>query len=241
MKTIGLALAAALAAPPAAAQRSACTTATAPTTFPVTIPIEVWSNHIYVKVCANGQPRDFILDTGARATYIDMNHARAAGVKLGRSLTATGAGSGRIAGANIDGQSLTLAETSIAQPIAAALDFSALPPREGHRMDGILGYDFIARNVLAIDYAKRELRLYDRKSFTYSGPGTTLAISFFQMHPHVNAAVTLATARRFRGASSSTSARGTACSRRARSSSRALCAFSTWSRAFGRRTCSQYR
>jgi hypothetical protein len=128
-----------------------------------------------------------------------MNNARAAGVPLGQSFTVGGAGAGRIAGAQVDGQTLTIAETSITQPITSALDLSGLPPREGHRMDGILGYDFIARNVLAIDYAKRELRLYDRASFTYSGPGTTLPLSFIQMHPHTDAEIRLASGEILKG------------------------------------------
>ena len=200
MRTIRFVLAATLAALPAAAQApAACDAATQNTTLPATIPIEFWSNHVYLKVCANGRALDFILDTGAGATFIDMNNARAAGVTLGQSFTAGGAGAGRIAGARLEGQSLTIAGTSIAQPISAALDLSGLPPREGHRVDGVLGYDFIARNVLAIDYAKQELRLYDRKTFTYSGSGTTLPLSFFQMHPHTDAEIQLASGETVKG------------------------------------------
>ncbi|MEP6495920.1 MAG: aspartyl protease family protein [bacterium] len=200
MRSIRLALAATLAALPAVAQTpAACDAPTQNTSLPATIPIEFWSNHIYVKVCANGRTLDFILDTGAGATYIDMNNARAAGVKLGQTFSVGGAGAGQIGGARIDGQSLTIAGTSITQPIAEALDLSALPAREGHRMDGILGADFITRNVMAIDYAKRELRLYDRTSFTYSGSGTTLPITFSESHPNVDGEIRLANGETLKG------------------------------------------
>jgi len=66
-----------------------------------------------------------------------------------------------------------------------------LPPREGHRMDGILGYDFIRRFVVAIDYVKQELRLYDARSFKYDGPGESIPVTFSGNHPHVDAEVRL--------------------------------------------------
>jgi hypothetical protein len=58
-------------------------------------------------------------------------------------------------------------------------------------MDGILGYDFIARFVVAIDYVKQELRLYDAHTFRYEGPGTSIPITFSGNHPHVDAEVRL--------------------------------------------------
>jgi len=78
------------------------------------------------------------------------------------------------------------------QPVSSALDLSRLPPREGHRMDGILGYDFVRRFVVAIDYVHEELRLYDARSFRYSGSGTSIPITFSGNHPHVDAEVRLA-------------------------------------------------
>jgi hypothetical protein len=59
-------------------------------------------------------------------------------------------------------------------------------------MDGILGYDFISRFVVAIDYVKQELRLYDADSFQYSGAGPSIPVAFFSNHPHINTEVRLA-------------------------------------------------
>jgi predicted aspartyl protease len=159
---------------------------------PTVAPIEISNNHVFVKVCAGDAPLDFILDTGAGATFLDLNHARQLGLKVGSAFTVQGAGAGSVAGGRIEGGAVSLVGTDIKQPVLSAIDLSNLPSREGHRMDGILGYDFISRFVVAIDYVKQELRLYDPNSFKYSGSGTVLPVTFFSNHPHINTEVRLA-------------------------------------------------
>ncbi|HTJ24270.1 MAG TPA: aspartyl protease family protein [Gemmatimonadaceae bacterium] len=187
---LALAVASVSARPPVTVTCAAPPVAT--TALPATLPVDVWNNHIYVKVCIAGRELDFILDTGAGSTSLDLNTARQLGVGLGQTLTVGGAGAGRVEGARIQGASVTLAGTSITQPVVLAIDLSRLPPREAHRMDGILGDDFIERNVLAIDYARRELRIYDRDSFHYDGPGTAVPLTLINRFPHIDAAVKLA-------------------------------------------------
>ncbi len=187
---LGLAPASAL---PRLATAQCTTTPVAATTLPATLPIDVWNNHVYVEVCTAGRELDFILDTGAGNTTIDLNTARQLSVPLGQPLTVGGAGAGTVSGARVQpGASVTLAGTSIAQPVALAIDLSRLPPREGHRMDGILGDDFIERYVVAIDYARRELRLYDRVAFRYDGPGASVPLTLVNRFPHIDAAIKLA-------------------------------------------------
>jgi hypothetical protein len=166
-------------------------TAVQTTALPATFPIEVWSNHVYVKVCVAEHALEFILDTGAGATSLDLNIARQLGVHLGQTFTVGGAGAGRVAGARVENASVALDGLSIVQPIATAIDLSRLSPREGHRMDGILGYDFIARYVLAIDYERSELRIYDRDRFHYDGSGTSVPVTLIDRFPIIDAAITL--------------------------------------------------
>ncbi|HYM24181.1 MAG TPA: retropepsin-like aspartic protease, partial [Vicinamibacterales bacterium] len=159
---------------------------------PTTIPIEVWSNHIYVKVCVSDHELEFILDTGAGATSLDLNPAKQLGVGLGQTFSVGGAGPGRVSGARVNVATVTLAGTSIAQSVATAIDLSSLPAREGHRMDGILGDDFIGRHVLALDYARSELRVYDRDAFSYNGPGVSVPVTLINLFPHIDADLRLA-------------------------------------------------
>lgn len=88
---------------------------------------------------------------------------------------------------------------TLTQSISGALDFSGLVPRSGHRMDGMLGYDFIRRFVVAIDYVKQELRLYDPRAFHYDGPGTAIPLIFIDNQPHAIAEVRLADGASIKG------------------------------------------
>jgi PDZ domain len=52
---------------------------------------------------------------------------------------------------------------------------------------GILGYDFISRFVLEIDYDQQTLTLYDPKTFKYAGKGTGVPITLAGSIPVVQA------------------------------------------------------
>jgi hypothetical protein len=195
-------VAAAVAAPLAAQVPDSTACASAPPAVaaqPATIPIDVFSNHVYVKACAGVRPLSFILDTGAGASFLDLHTAERFGIPLGDGFTARGAGAGTIAGARLDRTDVRLAGSSLVQPVSSALDISRLPPREGHRMDGILGYDFITRFVVAIDYVKQELRLYDPRAFRYDGQGTSIPVTLSGNHPYVDAEVRLADGATLKG------------------------------------------
>jgi PDZ domain/Aspartyl protease len=186
---IAIALLSLLAAAPHA---PACTTPAPAASYPIHVPIEVSSNHVYVKVCLGDRELQFILDTGAGQSFFDMGVARGASVELGAHFTGRGAGAGTIDGAGVINGAITLEGTRLSVPIAAALDLSGLPPREGHAIDGILGYNFIEQYVVAVDYVRRELRLFDAARFDYAGPGTSLPITFANNHPVVETSLRLA-------------------------------------------------
>jgi hypothetical protein len=159
--------------------------------YPIRIPIEVFSNHVYVKICSGERELDFVLDTGAGQNFLDMRIARANGVSLGVHFIGRGAGAGTIDGAMVSNVAVAIENTAVSVPIGAALDLSGLPPREGHRIDGILGYSFISRYVVVIDYVHDELRLYDPDRFAYSGPGTSIPVTFASNHPVISAGIRL--------------------------------------------------
>ena len=174
------------------ADRPNCERPATTSVSPTVAPIDVSNNHVFVTVCVKGRALEFILDTGAGSSFFDLGTAQRLGFTLQSSFNVRGAGAGSVAGGRIGGAAVAIAGTDVRQPIASAIDISRLPAREGHRMDGILGYDFISRFVVAIDYVKRELRLYDRDTFRYEGGGTSLPVLFVNNHPHVIAEVRLA-------------------------------------------------
>ena len=74
-----------------------------------------------------------------------------------------------------------------------ALPIRVLAPRLGQDFDGILGSNFIEQFVVEVDYLNRHLKLHDKKSFSYTGPGEIVPIQLRHGHPILDATV-LATA-----------------------------------------------
>ena len=176
----------------AAAQPAACSAPPAAVVAPaITIPIEVLNNHVYVRVCVNGRELRFILDTGSGGSPIDMSTARDMGIPLQGSGVARGAGPGTAATARIDNVKATIPGTSVVVPLGAALDLSGVSKGEGLLIQGILGYTFLSRYVVAIDYRSHELRLYDPKTFRYDGAGARVPLDLRQNQPHIDAAIRL--------------------------------------------------
>lgn len=160
---------------------------------PGVLPFELSNNHLFVQVRVNeSKPLWLIFDTGAGQTMLDMRSATALNLKLGQSFQAGGAGAKPITGSFLEGATLTLPSVpGVSQPLRFALPFDHLESMEGRRVDGVLGYDFIRRFVLEVDFVRRQIRLHDKDEFNYTGQGESLPLTFKNNHPHVRATIQL--------------------------------------------------
>jgi len=156
------------------------------------IPFELTSNHIYLQVRVNNsEPLWFILDTGASLSVIDVERAKALGLELAGKLEGRGAGERSVDVAFVKGASFSLPGVELFDQTIAALSLDSLEPYEGRAIDGILGYDFISRFVVEIDYAKKIINLYDAHSFKYDDNGESIPITLEESVPHVRAKIVL--------------------------------------------------
>ncbi len=155
------------------------------------LPFHANNNHVYLRVCHESSALDFILDTGAPSSFFDLNTARDRGVRLGAAFRASGAGAGTVPGAFLEATSVRLAGTAIDWRIAAAIDFSGVTPREGHRLEGVLGGDFVERYVVRIDYANRTVELHDRDRFR-AATGVVIPMIIRTREPHIDIEVAFA-------------------------------------------------
>ena len=121
------------------------------------IPFEFVGNHIYVRARINdSEPFWFLFDTGATASYFDVQRAKALG---------------------LGGQDNAIKGVSLALPGVRLLNqnFSLqsirLSTYDGHAVDGLLGYDFINRFVVEIDYVNKAISLHEPQGYKYSGSG----------------------------------------------------------------------
>jgi len=65
---------------------------------------------------------------------------------------------------------------SLREKTAVIYDYSDFEKHEGRNVDGTLGVDFFHRYVVEIDYAAKQLSIYDPASFTYAGNGIAIPL-----------------------------------------------------------------
>ncbi|HEV2834508.1 MAG TPA: retropepsin-like aspartic protease [Pyrinomonadaceae bacterium] len=124
----------------------------------------------------NSQPLWFVLDTGASVTVIDARRARALGLKSAGNVAASAPG-GHTAVQFTKGVNFTLPGVRLTNQTVVSVPFRKEFSEVRRNLAGILGYDFISRFVMEIDYLNQTLTLYDAKTYQYQGPGKRVPIS----------------------------------------------------------------
>jgi hypothetical protein len=152
------------------------------------VPLKTRSGDLLVETRINGsEPLLFKLDSGFGVTTIHPNRVESLNLERVGHMTIIG-----IAG---EEQADTFAK--------AVFDFggatysprriASLPSearRRWRKRDGILGEGFFRRFVVEIDVAKQHLRLFEPKTFEYSGSGEILSVSFKRDTPIIAATIT---------------------------------------------------
>ncbi len=157
------------------------------------IPFNFESAHIIFKISVNGrEPAWFILDTGADQQVINTSRMGEYGLKTYAKTASTGGGNAAEY-AYSAGATFTLPGVELRNQHVAALDQEGLERALGMRLGGILGYDFISRFVIEIDYDKKLLTLHDPKTWGYAGSGFIVPIVFDGGIPFMDGAISVPT------------------------------------------------
>jgi len=149
----------------------------------VVLPFEYFRKHIFVAVQINDSgPHACMVDNGSNAVVIADRVARDMGVKTypngGKRPNMKGLGEG-------SGPRISIAENGIVFRVQGAailtgtvlvLDMSALEKELGRSFDCIIGSRLFLNFVVEVDFAKRQLMLYDPGSFVYSGQGRSVPL-----------------------------------------------------------------
>ncbi len=140
------------------------------------IPFELHNNHIYLKVKVNNsESLSFILDTGA-SSIISWKRAESLGLKFRGKESGFGVGENAVETSFVEGVSLKLPGATLSKQTIAAVSLEDLQKSLGRTVDGILGYGFISRFVVEINYAAKTINLYSPKSYRYKGKGERVPI-----------------------------------------------------------------
>src|SRR6266849_5490449 len=157
------------------------------------IPFELSDNLPNLQVRVNGSaPLRFILDSGASVWVIDQSQAKTLGLKTEEQRKITGAGAGSVDVTYTKNVSFGLTGIETSVPNVALIDLSSLQASLGRKVDGIIGYDFFNRYVVEIDYDANIVRLFEPKTYNYSGNGEIIPITIKKKHAYVTAKMKLA-------------------------------------------------
>ena len=151
-----------------------------------TIPMEVYGDHTFIKVQINGsEDLDYILDTGDGLAILNINDAAKLGISSGEDETITSA-EGSISGKRVKHNEFTVGGAPIHNVELHETDLSHLEISIGRNIDGIIGYDLLKNYVVSIDYDQMKIELYEPKSYSYKGTGSSYAIKLSaSKNPHI--------------------------------------------------------
>jgi predicted aspartyl protease len=132
-----------------------------------TVPLEIAGSAIVMPVVVNGIAGNFILDTGAALTVVTPDAVSHFGLALDDWTSTTMRGIGGIEQRrNADPRSLevggvALRRRSLARDQTLRVATLSRSEAAGHRIDGLLGRDFLSAFDLALDLPRRSLTLYE--------------------------------------------------------------------------------
>lgn len=121
-----------------------------------------------VRVAGRSTPLDFLLDSGAGQSVIDLAAARRLGLKLGQREAVQGV-EGRCTACRVDGFSATVASIQMPEALLG-LDLRPVSAGCGKRIDGLLGADFFRSRIVQIDFSAQRIRFPSRDELPLSGP-----------------------------------------------------------------------
>src|SRR5689334_2450947 len=125
------------------------------------IPFEIsGKGHVFVRARVNGsEPLWFGLDSGTEQTLISQQQAKALKLKIRGGMQAAGSGEDTVDFALARNVSFSLADVNFTLAEVGVLPLELGSPVTGQPVGGLLGYDFIRRFVVEIDYAGHVIKL----------------------------------------------------------------------------------
>jgi len=137
-----------------------------------TIPFHFSENLLYLPVTIGGDTQYWVLDSGASMSVIDHDYAEKLGLKVEGTIKGYGFG------ALFDLGFVKIPEYQVgeiqfdSQKVYVSKDLTARSYEPV--MAGILGYDFLSRFVVELDYDKEQVTFHSPESFVYTGNGAVV-------------------------------------------------------------------
>jgi hypothetical protein len=141
---------------------------------PIEIPFRLVENVVWLQVRVNNsRPLNFVLDTAASTDAVNRRVAEELNlplVEVGPRANA-GAGDGVTRAAFAPNVQISLGDANYVNPLVGAVPLDSVSRAFGEPLDGGLGYDFLRRWAVTIDYQQHKLVLHSNATFEYEGSG----------------------------------------------------------------------
>jgi hypothetical protein len=141
------------------------------------LPFELINNQIVVRLSLNGTPGSFILDSGTEHITLDRKAADAAHLRiLPNSGNLNTLGKPCAIETSANGIQIKYGKIELAKGIAPVIDMSQLERGLGFPIEGIIGFDFIRRFPLLLDYGAKTITVFADKKVQYRGEGASIPV-----------------------------------------------------------------
>jgi hypothetical protein len=151
----------------------------------VTVPFRLLNNHIYLDASINGSaPRTFVFDTGATDILLP-GAAKALNIPVEGALPGGGFGDQIQSFGFAKVKSVSLGGLALPDQVFGTAGFGNWVQVEGADSSGLLGYEFVKRAVLAIDYAHRTMTFTKQSAFHPPEGATAIPFTFDEHIPMV--------------------------------------------------------
>jgi len=114
------------------------------------------ANLIVLKIVINGVPENFILDTGASRTTINRETTKGLGLKEAERTKARGVG-GEVEASMVRVDSFAVGDIVLRDFTCGVVDMDELKKVIGGEIAGVLGFDFLSKFKITIDYKEKRL------------------------------------------------------------------------------------
>jgi len=155
----------------------------------VSVPFKLLNNHIYVEASINHKPpQEFVFDTGA-TDVLDVGAAKRFDIPVQGALPGGGFGDKIEDFGFAKVKSVSLGGLTLPDQVFGTMNSSGWIAVEGANSAGLLGYEFVKRAVLSIDYARRTLTFIKQTAFQPPQGATAIPFTFSEHVPMVSGAL----------------------------------------------------
>jgi len=161
--------------------------ATRTTTFPVRIHDDL----VYIPTQIAGREWWLVLDSGASHILLDRSLAVSLGLKMEGASSTQGAGAGRIPTQFVRNVDIRVPGIDSSYAEISTIDLKGSSQEVVQSVDGILGYDFLARSVITVDYEHSTVTVQAPETFVPPLEAQAIPITFHGKWPIAKAELLL--------------------------------------------------